>query len=193
MTLESAFVPLELDRLLEAAQEKKDDGWRFVQLLGVNTEQGVDLYYSFMKGSMLENLRIEGVARDQQVPSITGLFIAAFVFENETRELFGVDIRDIAIDFDGHFYDLAEPEPMTFISPEQQAAREKARKVAAAKAAKEAAAATEASGAASDEKPQADSDADAKLEAKLAAMDPEKAAKVRAAMAAKRLREKGEE
>ena len=53
------------------------------------------------------------------------------MFENEAHDLFGVDIEGIAIDFGGNFYALAQKEPMTIISPEQKAAREKARKVRA--------------------------------------------------------------
>ena len=37
------------------------------------------------------------------IPSITDNFIAAFVFENEIHDLFGVEIRNIAIDFKGQF------------------------------------------------------------------------------------------
>ena len=116
------------------------------------------------------------IGRDAVVPSISDLFLAAFVFENEIHDLFGVTVEGIAIDFEGSFYQLANEAPMTILSPEQAAAREKARKVAAAKAAK---AAKEAGGAS--DAPAAEDD----LEAKLAAMDPEKAAKVRAAMEAK--------
>ena len=111
------------------------------------------------------------------VPSITGDFLEAFVFENETHDLFGVTIEGIAIDFGGSFYALAQKEPMTVISPAQKAARDKAKKVAAAKAAKEAGTGGEAAG----EK--------AELDAKLADMDPEKAAKVRAALEAKMKKE----
>ncbi len=68
------------------------------------------------------------------MPSVTDRFLEAFVFENETHDLFGVDAQGIAIDFGGNFYALAQKEPMTIISPEQKAAREKAKKVAAAKA-----------------------------------------------------------
>ena len=59
-----------------------------------------------------------------EVPSITDRFIAAFVFENEIHDLFGVSVRDIAIDFGGNFYVTAQPSPMTIISPAQKAARE---------------------------------------------------------------------
>lgn len=182
MALATEFVPLTVEELPALAAAKKADGWRFVQMLCVNTEDGIDMVYSFMKDDLLENHEIKGVQKGTTVPSITGEFLEAFVFENESHDLFGVEIKDIAIDFGGNFYALAQKEPMTIISPEQKAAREKAKKVAAAKAAKEKAAA------AGGQAPKAADDAVA-LEAKLAGMDPEKAAKVRAAMEAKAKKE----
>ena len=179
MTFQSQFVPLSVEELPALAARCKDDGWRFVQMLALATEEGVNLVYSFMKDGVLVNHEVAGVTPDTHVPSITDRFLAAFVFENEAHDLFGVQIDNIAIDFGGHFYAMAQTSPMTVISPAQKEAREKAKKLAAAKAAKEAKAAK----AAEAEKPQGD--ADAELEAKLAAMDPEKAAKVRAAMKAK--------
>lgn len=180
MTLATEFIPLTVEGLPALAAEKKAEGWRFVQLLAVNTDDGIDLIYSFMKDSLLVNYEIKGVQKGTVVPSITDQFLAAFVFENETHDLFGVDIKGIAIDFGGNFYAVSQKEPMTIISPEQKAAREKAAKIAAAKAAKEKAAA--------EDKPAAADDA-AAMEAKLAGMDPEKAAKVRAAMEAKAKKE----
>ncbi|RDB59591.1 NADH:ubiquinone oxidoreductase [Paraeggerthella hongkongensis] len=180
MTLATEFIPLTVEGLPALAAEKKAEGWRFVQLLAVNTDDGIDLIYSFMKDSLLVNYEIKGVQKGTVVPSITDQFLAAFVFENETHDLFGVDIKGIAIDFGGNFYAVSQKEPMTIISPEQKAAREKAAKIAAAKAAKEKAAAGD--------KPAAADDA-AAMEAKLAGMDPEKAAKVRAAMEAKAKKE----
>ncbi|MBC2889547.1 NADH-quinone oxidoreductase subunit C [Gordonibacter massiliensis (ex Traore et al. 2017)] len=193
MTLETTFVPLTVEGLPALAAAKKADGWRFVQILAVNTEEGIDLIYSFMKGNLLENCEIKAVQKDAVVPSITDQFLEAFVFENETHDLFGVNVQGIAIDFGGNFYALAQKEPMTIISPEQKAAREKARKVAEAKAAKEKAAKAAAANAAYEAGhptpkepgepivPTGDDDA----ELKLAGADPEKVARARAAIAAK--------
>ncbi len=181
MAFETTFVPLALDDLSTTARTRKADGWRFVQMMCVNTEDGIDMIYSFMKDALLENLTIKGVKKGTVVPSITDEFIEAFVFENESHDLFGVDIQGIAIDFGGNFYALAQKEPMTIISPEQKAARDKAAKIAAAKAEKEkkakAAVVT------------AKDDRETEIEAKVAGLDPEKAAKVRAAMEAKAARE----
>lgn len=183
MDQKTEFLPLDIDALSAVAADRKREGWRFVQMLAVNTENGCDLIYSFMKDGRLENHVIQNVTSDVVVPSITDQFLAAFVFENEAHDLFGVNIKDIAIDFGGKFYQLSQAAPMTIISPEQKAAREKAAKVAAAKAAK---AAKES---AAKESSQDAAAAEAALEAKLVGMDPEKAAKVRAAMEAKAKKE----
>ena len=81
---------------------------------------------------------VHDVPRGAHVPSISDVFLEAFVCENEIHDLFGVSIDGIAIDFLGNFYQLSTEKPMTIISPEQLAEREKQRKIAAAKAAKEA-------------------------------------------------------
>ena len=167
MGLQTEFLSLTVDALPAFAADRKREGWRFVQLLAVVTDGGFDLVYSFMKDGVLENYTIQDVTKDTVVPSITDQFLAAFVFENEVHDLFGINVKGIAIDFGGTFYQLSQKEPMTIISPEQKAAREKAAKVAAAKAAKEQGVPADAAKAA----PDADG-----LEAKLAGMDPEKPA-----------------
>lgn len=187
MAFEQSFSILDAKDLKSFAQNRKADGWRYVQTLAVNTESGIDVLYSFMKGALLENHTVKAVGKGDVLDSITDSYLEAFVWENEIHDLFGVSFKDIALDFEGTFYAVAQAEPMTIVSPEQLAAREKARKIAAAKAAKEAAKKAGAAGAseAADQPAAAKTDADAELEAKLASMDPEKAAKVRAAMAAK--------
>ena len=163
----------------------------------------------------IENLVVEGIDRYQEIPSISSYYPAVFPFENEAHDLFGLAITDMQIDFKGFFYQVSTAEPMSVIAPEVKAAREKAMKVRAAaeakarKAAAEKAAAGEgatgagdAAGAVAQPAAAAGSDAQhdeaaakaalkaAEMEAKLAAMDPEKAAKVRAALAAKAARDK---
>ncbi|HAM14761.1 MAG TPA: NADH:ubiquinone oxidoreductase, partial [Eggerthellaceae bacterium] len=98
MTFEQRFIDLPLSGLHREASVMKAEGWRFIQTHAVFADEGVDLYYSFMKSGEVRNYRVAGVQKGMEVPSITDLFLAAFVFENEARELFGVDMRDIAID-----------------------------------------------------------------------------------------------
>lgn len=222
------YTTVGIDELLSHVQALKGVGARFVQM---HAERCVDdgsyrLVYTFIDvraaqehiaqdGSYaIENLVVEGIDRYQEIPSISSYYPAVFPFENEAHDLFGLAITDMQIDFKGFFYQVSTAEPMSVITPEVKAAREKAMKVRAAaeakarKAAAEKAAAGEgatgagdAAGAAAQPTAAAGSDAQhdeaaakaalkaAEMEAKLAAMDPEKAAKVRAALAARAARD----
>lgn len=223
------YTTVGIDELLPHVQALKGTGARFVQM---HAERCVDdgsyrLVYTFIDvraaqehiaqdGSYaIENLVVEGIDQYQEIPSISSYYPAVFPFENEAHDLFGLAITDMQIDFKGFFYQVSTAEPMSVITPEVKAAREKAmkvraaaeakaRKAAAEKAAAAAAAAGEgaAGAAAAQLDAAAGSDAQhdeaaakaalkaAEMEAKLAAMDPEKADKVRAALAAKAARDK---
>lgn len=221
------YTTVGIDELLPHVQALKGVGAHFVQM---HAERSVDdgsyrLVYTFINvhaaqehiaqdGSYaIENLVVEGIDQYQEIPSISSYYPAVFPFENEVHDLFGLAITDMQIDFKGFFYQVSTAEPMSVITPEVKAAREKAmkvraaaeakaRKAAAEKAAAAAAAGEGAAGAAAQPVAAAGSDAQhddaaakaalkaAELEAKLAAMDPEKAAKVRAALAAKAARDK---
>lgn len=226
------YTTVGIDELLSHVQVLKGVGARFVQM---HAERNVDdgsyrLVYTFINvraaqehiaqdGSYaIENLVVEGIDQYQEIPSISSYYPAVFPFENEAHDLFGLAITDMQIDFKGFFYQVSTAEPMSVITPEVKAAREKAMKVRAAaeakarKAAAEKAAAAaagegaasvgDAAGATVQPAAAAGSDAQhdeaaakaalkaAEMEAKLAAMDPDKAAKVRAALAAKAARDK---
>lgn len=226
---EAIYTTVGIDELLSHVQALKGAGARFVQM---HAERNVDdgtyrLVYTFINvraarehiaqdGSYaIENLVVEGIDQYQEIPSISSYYPAVFPFENEAHDLFGLAITDMQIDFKGFFYQVSTAEPMSVITPEVKAAREKAmkvraaaeakaRKAAAEKAAAAAAAAGEGAASAAAAQPAAAAGSDAQhdeaaakaalkaaeMEAKLAAMDPEKAAKVRAALAAKAVRDK---
>ena len=79
MAFETTFVPLTVEELPALAAAKKDGGWRFVQLLAVNTEDGIDLIYSFMKDNLLETHEIKGLQKGTSVPSITDTTCSAWM------------------------------------------------------------------------------------------------------------------
>lgn len=180
MHFESEFKTLPIGDIHADAEMRLAEGWRYVQILAVKLEDEgkSDMVYSYMKDGHLMNLTVEAVSQEDVIPSISDLFLEAFVCENEIHDLFGIHIENIAIDFLGNFYQLSTEFPMTIISPEKLAEREKAKKIAAAKAAKAAKAA------------QGSGDDEEALKEKLKDMDPEKAAKVKAALEAKAAKEK---
>ena len=181
MAITQDFRSIPLDKLIDTCKERKNEGYRLAQLCPkLERDDSITLIYTFVKESEMINYKVSGIKKGvTEVPSVTELFIAAFVFENEAHDLFGVNVVGNLIDFQGKFYSFAEgvEAPMTIVTPAQLAAREKAAKLAAAKAARVAKAKQK------DAKPSAQSDEE--LEAKLSKMDPEKAAKVRAVMKAK--------
>lgn len=181
MAITQDFRSIPLDKLIDTCKERKNEGYRLAQLCPkLERDDSITLIYTFVKESEMINYKVSGIKKGvTEVPSVTELFIAAFVFENEAHDLFGVNVVGNLIDFQGKFYSFAEgvEAPMTIVTPAQLAAREKAAKLAAAKAARAANAKQK------DAKPSAQSDEE--LEAKLSKTDPEKAAKVRAAMKAK--------
>ena len=185
MAITQDFRSIPLDKLIDTCKECKNEGYRLAQLCPkLERDDSITLIYTFVKESEMINYKVSGIKKGvTEVPSVTELFIAAFVFENEAHDLFGVNVVGNLIDFQGKFYSFAEgvEAPMTIVTPAQLAAREKAAKLAAAKAARAAKAKQK------DAKPSAQSDEE--LEAKLSKMDPEKAAKVRAAMEAKAKRQ----
>lgn len=179
MAITQDFRSIPLDKLIDTCKERKNEGYRLAQLCPkLERDDSITLIYTFVKESEMINYKVSGIKKGvTEVPSVTELFIAAFVFENEAHDLFGVNVVGNLIDFQGKFYSFAEgvEAPMTIVTPAQLAAREKAAKLAAAKAARAAKQ--------TDAKPSVQTDEE--LEAKLSKMDPEKAAKVRAAMKAK--------
>lgn len=144
MGFSSDFKTIQASDVHADAVKRKEDGWRYVQILAVNKEEGINLVYSYMLDGLLENLVISGLASDHHMDSITDVFLEAFVCENEIHDLFGIAFDGLKIDFLGNFYRLSTEVPMTIISPEKLAEREKQRKLAEKKAKAEAAKAAKA-------------------------------------------------
>ena len=142
----TSFTEVPLVELLERVQTFKHEGFRFVQMCAETTEAGIDLLYTFYDETTDNaiNLCVYGIDGESRVPSIQGLYFASFSYENETHDLYGVRFVNMELDFGGHFFNLSTSEPMTIITPEMKAEREKLAKLKAAKAAKEAAAAKKA-------------------------------------------------
>lgn len=191
----TSFVDLPLEELLTRVQTLKHEGMRFVQMCAETTEQGIDLLYTFYDETTQNalNLCVYGIDESSRVPSIQGLYFAAFSYENETHDLYGVRFVNMKLDFGGHFFNLATSEPMTIITPEMKAEREKlakktaaaaAKAEAAAKKAREAAEAAQAERALGTSSAEADSAAVAAVSAAASAPEPASAPTAKPAMTA---------
>ena len=136
MALITEFLPLNANEIVDVARTMKDKGYRYVQTLCVNCDGGVEVQYTYNLNNEYKIYTTDPIPEEVTIQSISDVYLEAFVFENEAHDLFGVKIEGMAIDFKGGFYHVAKSNPMTIISPEQKAAKEKAAASAAAKAAR---------------------------------------------------------
>jgi ech hydrogenase subunit D len=88
------------------------EGYRLVQIGCSTLQSGYELNYSFDKDYRFKNLRIT-VAPDEEVPSISVIYPNAFLYENEIHDLFGLLVKDIAIDYGGSLYRTAIKTPFS--------------------------------------------------------------------------------
>lgn len=125
----SKFSEATLEELHGLIASLKERDFTFVQICASTVEGGCDLLYALRDPERTEpgmDGWIVNVPQGEHVPSITDLYPAAFVFENETHDLFGIDFDDISIDYHGHFYTVPVAYPMNPQTEEDKAAVEAA-------------------------------------------------------------------
>ena len=77
----------------------KVQGYRFVTLsCAQRDEDTFDIFYHFDQNLALKNLKLS-VSRDVPVPSITPVYFAAFLVENEIQDLFGIIFDGLVVDY----------------------------------------------------------------------------------------------
>lgn len=88
------------DDLLTRVHLLLEDGARLASATCLDRGDKFRVIYHFHKGLELINLEVE-TAKDEELPSISGLDFSAVLIENEMKEFFGINITGIAIDFNG--------------------------------------------------------------------------------------------
>lgn len=101
---------IEQVELLPVIMEKKNNLWRLVQICCAYVEGNYEITYSFATGYEISNYRLV-VAKDEAVPSISRVYKAAILYENEMRELFGLNVEYIKVDYHGKLYRIDEEKP----------------------------------------------------------------------------------
>lgn len=80
-------------------------GYRLVQISCTKIPNGYEIIYSFDKNYNMLNLKVS-IAEIDEILSITSVYPYAFLYENEMKDLFGVHIDNINVDFAGNLYKL---------------------------------------------------------------------------------------
>ena len=109
-----AHVTVEItpDELLGNVVAMKKNGLRLSQICSAYSNEKLELSYSFANDNTYDyiNLRLV-IDKDTEVCSITELYPYAFLYENEMKELFGVNIMMLNVDYDNKLYRLHDETP----------------------------------------------------------------------------------
>ena len=106
------IIPIEKDALLGAVSDLFAQGYRMVQIGCTTLENAYELNYSFDKDYHFKNLRVTA-QRDDEIQSISVIYPNAFLYENEIHDLFGINIRNMSVDYKGAFYRTAIKTPFS--------------------------------------------------------------------------------
>ena len=98
---EQTITEVTVENLVSEVSKMYDEGYRLIQIGCGKYDDIFEINYSFDKDYKFMNLRLK-ITEGVVVPSITGVYLCAFIYENEIHDLFGVSIKDIAIDFKGN-------------------------------------------------------------------------------------------
>ena len=104
------IVAVEASQLLPKVKELKSQGYRFFQACATKIEDGFEILYSFDLDHDMLSLKMT-IPEDEVVQSITGDYWSAFIYENEMHDLFGIQIANNALDYNGNFFITAEKTP----------------------------------------------------------------------------------
>jgi ech hydrogenase subunit D len=104
------FVTLASSELIEKLTDLKADGYRLGQICATKVSEGFEIIYSMDKDHSLLNLKLT-IPEEEEIMSVTGVYWAAFIYENEMQDLFGVKIKHMALNYGGHFFKVSEPTP----------------------------------------------------------------------------------
>ena len=114
MLQKQEIVDIERVDILSKTHDLKNAGYRLVLICAL---KDLTLMYCFEKDEKLVILRFSANSLDP-VESISSMYSYAFMYENEIKDLFGVNVANMNLDFNGHFY--STPIKMPFRAAESK-------------------------------------------------------------------------
>ena len=104
MTGEQKLISIEVADLMMKAQQMCSEKYRLVQIGCTKCPDSLQVNYSFDRDYNFVNLQISLPLDGALIPSISSIYWAALLYENEMQDLYGVTVKDIVLDYKGTFY-----------------------------------------------------------------------------------------
>ncbi len=102
---------IEISELVSKVRTMFDNKYRLVQIGCTKLKEGYEINYVFDKDYAFQALRITLSSDTVEVPSVSGVYLSAFLYENEIHDLYGITISNIAVDYKGTFYKTSVKTP----------------------------------------------------------------------------------
>jgi ech hydrogenase subunit D len=106
------ILPISVGDVISKAEQAKRDGNRLVQIGCTKIDDTFEIIYVYEKDYQLTSYRIT-VKQDDEIPSISGVYWGAFVYENEIHDLYGIHVTGMNVDFKGTFYKTTIKHPFS--------------------------------------------------------------------------------
>jgi len=103
MAEDQKLISVKIEELPEKVRELYVSGYRLAQI-GCTKTDILEINYSFDKDYNFVNLRITIPSAAVEIPSISRIYWSAFLYENEISDLYGIKIKNMAVDYKGSFY-----------------------------------------------------------------------------------------
>lgn len=101
---------IELIGLLNKAKEIKNDNYRVMQICATKIEEEYEILYTFGREYDMRHVKVI-IEPGTHIPSVSDIFPAAYLYENEIHDLFGISIDGISHDYQGKLYRTAVEAP----------------------------------------------------------------------------------
>lgn len=102
--------------LVSAVEAMKEKGARFITITAKDINKAdVEVIYHFEVDHHVENLHLT-TKKDKPIQSITGVYLVAFIAENEAQDLFKLKFSELAVDLGGKML-KNEISPSTLLKP----------------------------------------------------------------------------
>ena len=121
---EQEIVNITKEELLDKVHFIFTKEYRLVQIGCTQEKDCYHIDYTFDKDYKFHNLRVKLPLDDLKLPSISDVYFAAFVYENEIHDLFGVEVSGMKVDFGGKFYRIEAKNPFRLNDSEEIAKKD---------------------------------------------------------------------
>ncbi len=109
---DNVLIEIEADRILDTVMEMKNKGLRLSQACAAYVNDKYELSYSFANEDTYEYTTLRAIIdKETEICSITEFYPYAFLYENEMKELFGVNIKMINVDYHNKLYRIEAETP----------------------------------------------------------------------------------